>query len=65
MFRMKKLKFFGSLFAALYCVFFGILVAVTVTEVPEKWYLFGISLIAAGFYFGFTWSNRPSQWWLC
>ena len=62
---MKKLKFFSSLFAALYCVFFGIMVAVTVTEVPEKWYLFGISLIAAGFYFGFVWNNRPSQWWLC
>lgn len=61
---MKKLKFFSSLFAALYCVFFGIMVLFA-SEVPEKWYLFGISLIAAGFYFGFVWNNRPSQWWLC
>lgn len=61
---MKKIKFFSSLFAALYCVFFGVFVII-MSEIPEKWYLFGISLIAAGFYLGFTWNNRPSQWWLC
>ena len=61
---MKKIKFFSSLFAALYCIFFGIMVLFA-SDVSEKWYLFGLCIIAAGFYFGFSWNNRPSQWWLC
>lgn len=61
---MRKLAFFGSVFACVYSIGFGISVLFLADDAKVQWFL-GLLCAISGIAYGMmAYERRPSTWWI-